>query len=114
MLDACLANLNRKGRVVLCGAISQYNATQGVSGPKNYLSLLVNRGRMEGFIVFDYAQRYAEAAGEMAGWLKDGRLKSREDVAQGGVDAFPEVFARLFSGDTFGKLILKIADDEAE
>ena len=112
ILDAALANLNRKGRVVLCGAISQYNATEGVSGPKNYLSLLVNRGRMEGFIVFDFLPRYPEAITAMAAWLEDGRLKSREDIAEGGLEAFTEVFSRLFSGGNFGKLILKIADDE--
>jgi hypothetical protein len=66
-------------RVVICGAISQYNATEGVKGPANYLSLLVNRARMQGMVVFDYASRYGEAAREMGGWLADGRLKSRED-----------------------------------
>jgi NADPH-dependent curcumin reductase len=113
ILDAALANLNRGGRVVLCGAISQYNATEGVQGPKNYLSLLVNRGRMQGFIVFDFAHRYGEAAARMAGWLEEGRLKSREDVVEGGLEAFPEVFARLFSGENQGKLILKLGRDDA-
>jgi len=112
ILDAALANLNRNGRVVLCGAISQYNATEGVKGPKNYLSLLVNRGRMQGFIVFDFMARYPEAITRMAGWLEEGRLKGREDIAEGGLEAYCDVFARLFSGGNTGKLILRIADDE--
>jgi NADPH-dependent curcumin reductase CurA len=110
ILDACLSNLNRGGRVVICGAISQYNATEGTVGPKNYMSLLVNRGRMQGFLVFDYVDHHPQAVAEMAGWLQDGRLKSREDVVPGGLDAFVDVFARLFSGENQGKLILQVAD----
>jgi hypothetical protein len=106
ILDTVLTRINRKARIVICGAISQYNATEAVQGPKNYLSLLVNRARMEGMVVFDYAARYPQAIAELAGYLKDGRLKSREDVATGGVDAFPATLNRLFSGDNFGKLVL--------
>jgi NADPH-dependent curcumin reductase CurA len=112
ILDAALANLNRDGRVVLCGAISQYNSTEGVAGPKNYLSLLVNRGRMQGFLVFDFMARYPEAISQMAAWLEEGSLKSREDIADGGLEAFADVLGRLFTGENFGKLILKISDDE--
>jgi len=71
-----LARINRKARIVICGAISQYNNTTPVQGPKNYLSLLVNRARMEGIVVFDYADRYHLAVAEMAGYLKDGRMIS--------------------------------------
>jgi hypothetical protein len=110
ILDAVLARINRRARIVICGAISQYNNTTPVAGPKNYLSLLVNRARMEGMVVFDYAGRYPHAIEELAGYLKDGRLKSREDVAEGGVRAFPAALLRLFSGENFGKLALKIAD----
>jgi NADPH-dependent curcumin reductase len=109
ILDAALARINRKARIVICGAISQYNATEGVAGPKNYLSLLMNRARMEGMVVFDYADRYPQAIGELAGYLKDGRLKSREDVVAGGVHAFPDALLRLFSGANFGKLVLEVA-----
>jgi NADPH-dependent curcumin reductase CurA len=104
-----LARIRRKARVVICGAISQYNATAPVQGPKNYLSLLVNRARMEGMVVFDYADRYPQAVAELAGYLKDGRMKSREDVVEGGVAAFPDTLARLFSGANFGKLVLRVA-----
>jgi NADPH-dependent curcumin reductase len=110
ILDMVLARINRKARIVVCGAISQYNNTTPVAGPKNYLSLLINRARMEGMVVFDYASRYAQAIDELAGYLKDGRLKSREDVVEGGVQAFPSALLKLFSGENFGKLVLRLAD----
>ena len=94
-------------RVVICGAISQYNVTEGVKGPANYLSLLVNRARMQGMVVFDYAARYGEAAREMGGWLADGRLQSREDIVEG-FDTFPDALLKLFRGENTGKLLLKI------
>ncbi len=109
ILDAVLARLARKARIVICGAISQYNVTGAVAGPKNYLSLLVNRARMEGFVVFDYATRYSQAIAELSGYLKDGRLKSKEDVVGGGVAAFPATLLKLFSGENFGKLVLQLA-----
>ena len=109
ILDDVLARINRKARIVICGAISQYNNTTAVQGPKNYLSLLVNRARMEGLVVFDYAARYGEAVAEMAAYLKDGRMKSKEDVVRGGVAAFPATLNRLFSGENFGKLVLEVA-----
>jgi NADPH-dependent curcumin reductase len=108
ILDTVLARINRRARIVICGAISQYNNTTPVRGPKNYLSLLVNRARMEGMVVFDYADRYHLAVAEMAGYLKDGRMKSREDVAPGGVEAFPATLNKLFSGENFGKLVLSL------
>jgi NADPH-dependent curcumin reductase CurA len=110
ILDTVLTRINRRARIVICGAISQYNNTTPVQGPKNYLSLLVNRARMEGMVVFDYADRYPLAVAEMAGYLKDGRMKSREDVVTGGVDAFPGTLNRLFSGENFGKLVLSLQD----
>ena len=109
ILDAVLARLARGARIVICGAISQYNNTTAVQGPKNYLSLLVNRARMQGMVVFDYAERYPQAVAEMAGHLKAGRMKSREDVVEGGVAAFPEALNMLFSGRNFGKLVLQVA-----
>jgi NADPH-dependent curcumin reductase CurA len=109
ILDAVLARLAMKARIVICGAISQYNATEGVKGPANYLSLLVHRARMEGMVVFDYAARFPQAVAELAGYLKDGRLKSREDVVPGGVERFPEVLLKLFRGENLGKLALEVA-----
>ena len=107
IIDAVLSRLNFKARVVICGAISQYNNKEAVKGPANYLSLLVNRARMEGFVVMDYADRYAAAGQEMAGWLAKGQLKSKEHIVEG-LETFPETLMKLFSGENFGKLILKV------
>jgi NADPH-dependent curcumin reductase CurA len=108
ILDAVLTRINRKARIIICGAISQYNNTTPVKGPSNYLSLLVNRARMEGMVVFDYADRYHLAVAEMAGYLKDGRMKSKEDVVVG-LDTFPETLLKLFNGENFGKLVLQVS-----
>jgi NADPH-dependent curcumin reductase CurA len=108
ILDAALAQLAFKGRVSLCGAISQYNNIDGIQGPKNYLALLINHCRMEGFIVFHYAARYGEGAKAIAGWLAEGKLKAREDVVEG-LETFPETLLKLFKGENFGKLIIKVA-----
>ena len=105
ILDEAMARLARHARVVVCGAISQYNSS-AVAGPKNYLMLLVQHARMEGFVVFDYAARYSEGMQAMAGWLKDGSLKSKEDIVDG-LETFPETLLKLFSGENFGKLAIK-------
>jgi NADPH-dependent curcumin reductase CurA len=110
ILDAALARLARGARVVICGAISQYNSTTPISGPRNYLSLLVNRASMTGMVVFDYADRYHVAAAEMAGWMAQGKLKARTDICEG-LENFPEALLKLFRGDNTGKLVLKIADE---
>ncbi|MGZ8258975.1 MAG: NADP-dependent oxidoreductase [Caldimonas sp.] len=109
ILDTVLTRLNRRARVVVCGAISQYNNTEAVKGPANYLSLLVNRARMEGMVVFDYTERFPAAIAELAGHLKAGRMKSREDVVVG-LDTFPETLLKLFRGENFGKLVLQVAE----
>ena len=109
ILDAALTQLARKARIVVCGAISQYNTTTGVRGPANYMSLLVNRASMTGMVVFDYADRYALATHEMAGWMAAGKLKSREDIVSG-IESFPETLLMLFRGENVGKLVLKVAD----
>jgi NADPH-dependent curcumin reductase len=109
ILDAALANLAAHARIVICGAISQYNNTTPVKGPSNYLSLLVNRASMAGMVVFDYANRYPEATSAIAGWLAAGKLKSREDVVTG-FTTFPETLLKLFAGENFGKLVLQVAD----
>jgi len=112
ILDLVLARIARKARIIICGAISQYNNANSMpaAGPRNYLSLLVNRARMEGIVVFDYADRYPVAIAELAGYLKDGRMKSKEDIVQG-LDTFPEALNRLFSGANFGKLVLQVATE---
>ena len=109
ILDAALAQLAFRARVVLCGAISQYNSTEGIRGPANYMSLLVNNASMTGFLVFHYASRYAEAAQQMGEWVASGRLRSREDVEHG-IERFPEVLRMLFEGTNDGKLVLALRD----
>ena len=110
ILDAVLTRITRGARIIICGAISQYNNTTPVKGPANYLSLLVNRARMEGIVVFDYADRYPQAIAEMAGYLKDGTMKSKEDVVDG-LENFPETLLKLFNGENFGKLVLRVAKE---
>ncbi|MDO9113733.1 MAG: NADP-dependent oxidoreductase [Polaromonas sp.] len=110
ILDAVLTRITRGARIIICGAISQYNNTTPVKGPANYLSLLVNRARMEGIVVFDYADRYPQAIAEMAGYLKEGKMKSKEDVVEG-LENFPETLLKLFNGENFGKLVLQVAKE---
>ena len=107
ILEACMNHLRMKARVVICGAISIYNATDMPPGPRNYLNLLVQSARMEGFVVTTYAARAGEAVQVMAGWMNEGKLQFKEDV-QVGIERFPEVFNMLFTGENFGKLLLKV------
>ena len=108
ILDAVLTRLALHARIVICGAISQYNNTTPVKGPANYLALLVQRATMTGIVVSDYYSRAGEAAREMGGWIQAGKLKTREDVVEG-LDAFPKAFDMLFTGANNGKLVLKVA-----
>lgn len=108
-LNTVLPMLRMHGRVAICGAISQYNNTGPVVGPSNYMSLLVSRSRMEGFVVFDYAKRYPEAIQAMGGWIAEGKLKSQEQI-EDGIENFPTVLLKLFEGGNFGKLILRNTD----
>jgi hypothetical protein len=108
ILDAVLTRLAMHARIVICGAISQYNEAK-MKGPSNYMSLLVNRASMTGMVVFDYTSRYGEAAKEMAGWMATGQLKTREDIVDG-LETFPETLLKLFKGENTGKLVLKVAD----
>jgi NADPH-dependent curcumin reductase CurA len=107
-LEAALGNLAMHARVVLCGAISNYNADNPV-GPRNYMNLLVKRARMEGFVVFDYLDRTEEALAELMPMIEDGRLQHREDVRDG-LEAAPTALIDLYSGDNEGKLLVKIAE----
>jgi NADPH-dependent curcumin reductase CurA len=110
ILDTVLTRINMKARIIICGAISQYNNTTPVKGPANYLSLLVNRARMEGIVVFDYLPRYAEATKEMGAWMAQGKFQTREDIVQG-IENFPAALLMLFEGKNFGKLILQVGQE---
>jgi NADPH-dependent curcumin reductase CurA len=107
MLDAALANLALRGRVVLCGAISQYNRAE-TQGPRNYIALVSRRGRMEGFVVLDYADRAFEAFAEMLPWVQEGKLRLRLDVVEG-LEHASSALGKLFVGENDGKLLIKIA-----
>ena len=107
ILDDALTALRRKARVVICGAISQYNNTTPVKGPANYLSLLVNNARMEGFVVFNFATRYQEGLMALGQWVAEGKIKTREQVEEG-IENFHKTFLKLFSGEKTGKLVLKV------
>ena len=113
ILDAALTRLAMHARIVICGAISQYNTTTPVKGPANYMSLLVHRASMTGMVVFDYAERYGEAAREMAAWIAQGKLVGKEDIVEGGIDAFPETLLKLFKGENFGKLVLQVTNADS-
>ena len=106
ILDAVLSKIAMHGRVVICGAISQYNNPR-FRGPNNYMALLTYRARMEGFVVFDYVKECGKAAAEIAGWMAEGKLKNREHIIEG-IENFPSAFLRLFSGEKLGKLVLKV------
>ncbi|MGQ0711045.1 MAG: NADP-dependent oxidoreductase [Rhodoferax sp.] len=110
ILDAVLTRIARGARIVVCGAISQYNNAAPVKGPSNYLALLVQRASMTGMVVSDYYDRAQEAAMVMGGWIASGKLKTREDIVQG-LDQFPRAFDMLFSGANHGKLVLRVAQD---
>ena len=107
ILDIALTRLSRGARIVICGAISQYNNTGPTQGPSNYMALLVSRARMEGFLVFDYAKEYGAAARQLGQWRAEGKLKTKEYVVKG-IENFQPTLLRLFSGDKLGKLVLKV------
>jgi NADPH-dependent curcumin reductase CurA len=107
ILDACLANLAMRGRIVLCGAISGYNDRGAARGPANYANLIIKRGRMEGFLILDYLGRFPEAQAEMAGWLAAGKIRSSEHVVEG-LENAPEALNLLFTGGNTGKVMVKL------
>jgi len=108
ILDTVLLQMNLFGRIPVCGLISAYNATSVPEGPKNLRAVLTQRLRMQGLIVFDWANRVPEAIAQLGAWHKDGKLKIKEDVREGGLDAFPDVLNLLYTGGNMGKLVLKV------
>jgi NADPH-dependent curcumin reductase CurA len=105
-LEAALNRLAGGARIVLCGAVSQYNDTP--RGPANYMQLLVARASMTGFVIFDYANRYPEGIAKLAKWLNTGELRSHEQIERGDIGDFPETLLKLFRGQNTGKLILAV------
>ena len=107
LLEAVLFKINLNARIVICGAISNYASTDMPVGPRNLSSLIVNRARMEGFLVLDYLEKADEARQDLSKWLMDGKIKHREDI-QEGIENCPNTLNRLFTGQNIGKQILKI------
>ncbi|MEP4148218.1 MAG: NADP-dependent oxidoreductase [Halioglobus sp.] len=108
-LEAALDHMADFGRIVLCGAISQYNNESPSPGPRNLMILVSRRIRMQGFIVLDYLDRADEAFNELAAWVMDGKIAWREDI-QEGFENIPSTLERLFDGRNQGKQLLKLAD----
>ncbi|MFT6810545.1 MAG: NADPH-dependent curcumin reductase CurA [Saprospiraceae bacterium] len=109
ILDVALTQINRGARIPICGAISQYNSTDRPKGPSNYLSLLVNSARMEGFVVFHFIHKYGQAAADIGKWVAEGKIKSLEHVEEG-IENFLPTYEKLFSGEKRGKLVLKVSE----
>jgi NADPH-dependent curcumin reductase CurA len=109
IMDAIIARLNLRARVVLCGMISGYNDTERPAGPRNFANLLVQRVRLEGFIVLDHLNRINEAVADLGGWMQEGKLKPLETVVEG-FDQLPSAINMLFDGGNTGKLVVRVAD----
>ena len=109
-MEAVLDNLKLNARIVLCGMISQYNEGSA-AGPRNFGNILMKRALVKGFIVFDYAARYGEAATDIIRWLSEGRLKYRIDQVEG-LRSAPSALQRLFKGSNTGKLLVKVSEEQ--
>jgi len=109
ILDAVLAQINLHARIVLCGAISQYDKAEFAPGPRNVVNLIPQRGRMEGFILLDYRDRFLDAIPQLAQWVQEGRIRYAEDIVDG-LENAPAAFRKLFTGENTGKLIVKVAE----
>lgn len=108
--DAVFLNLRIKGRVVICGQISQYNLEKPETGPRFLWHMITKRARIEGFLVSEFADQHAEALVEMSEWLRQGKLKYRETIEEGGIENAPAAFISMLKGGNIGKQLVKIAD----
>jgi NADPH-dependent curcumin reductase len=112
VLNEVLARINLHARIVLCGSISKSDAATPQPGPANYSNLVARRARMEGFTGLDYPKRVPEAFETLGRWQRAGNLVHKEDVAHG-LENAPKALLRLFSGENFGKQLVKVADPAA-
>ena len=112
ILDAAILNLCKGARIVACGAISQYNEVSSTVHKIDYLPILFSSSRLEGFVILDYQHRYSEGICQMSEWLESGVIKNKEDIYEG-IEEFPNVLLKLFNGENFGKLVLKVNDDSS-
>lgn len=104
-LNTALANLAQGARVIICGAISQYNDMANIQGPSNYMKIVTARGKMNGIIVFDYVAEWPDAANEIAGWIAEGKINVKEHIVSG-LENYTSTLMMLFTGENFGKLVL--------
>lgn len=109
ILDVVLGQINLHARIALCGAISQYDTAELSPGPRNLLNLIPQRGRMEGFILLDYRDRFVDAILQLGQWVQEGRIRYAEDIVDG-LENAPAAFRRLFTGENTGKLIVKVSE----
>ena len=109
ILDAVLGQINLHARIALCGAISQYDTAELSPGPRNFINLIPQRGRVEGFILLDYRDRFVDAILQLGQWVQEGRIRYAEDIVDG-LENAPAAFRRLFTGENTGKLIVKVAE----
>ena len=109
ILDSVLANMAMHARIAICGAVSGYSGFEERYGLRNYHMLIMRRGTMRGFLVFDFMSRAMEAIGDLVTWAGEGRIKNQVDVVEG-LENAPEALARLFTGENLGKQLLKLAD----
>lgn len=109
ILDAVFKQMNLGGRIPTCGLISQYNATAEVPGPVNYPMILMQRLKVQGFIVLDFADRYPEAIAALSQWMAEGKVKVRQDVVDGLENAL-QTLKKLYTGANTGKLMIRVKD----
>ncbi|GAA6614361.1 NADP-dependent oxidoreductase [Scytonema sp. NUACC26] len=110
ILDAVLSLINLRARIVLCGLISQYNATEPVPGPYNFINIVTQRAKLEGFIVLDYFDRAQEALADLGEWYAQGKIQYRVDAING-LENAPSAINKLFDGTNQGKLIIKVSEE---
>jgi NADPH-dependent curcumin reductase CurA len=108
ILDLALARAKPHARFVMCGGVSQYNEAVP-KGPRNYLMIVSMRIRMEGFVVFDYQDRYPEARTQLAQWLAEGKIKRKETVVKGGLRNAEQALVGLYQGINTGKLLVEVS-----
>ena len=109
IMDAVFARLNLRARVALCGLISGYNEEEPPAGPRSFGNLLINRVRLQGFIILDYYPRFGEAIRDLSNWVAEGRIRSEQTVVEG-FEQLPNALNMLFAGENMGKLVVHIAD----
>ena len=110
-LNIALTHINQSARIAVCGAISGYNNETPAPGPANYTALIIQRARMEGFIVLDYMDKFPEAIADLMKWVQEGKITYQEDI-QEGIENAPDTLLRLYTGKNQGKQLLKVADPD--